>query len=122
MMVGMRQEMKRFLLSLLALAAFSFLPNSAHAVACYAACVDYTECDPGCRTCWGTCLACADLTTEFECTDFGSGAADACFWTGTDCQDLAAVPEIPVESRPFVLFGLVLVAAYFSRRYLPSTR
>lgn len=112
----MPPEMKLRLLSLIALAAISFFPRSAQGVACYAACSDYTECDPGCRTCWGSCLSCADLTSEFECTDFGSGSADACFWTGTECQDLASVPELPVEARPFLFFGLVLVAAYFTRR------
>lgn len=101
------------------LAALLFLPAVGWSASCGEECTQASDCThPACPVCIGVCVSCYALGDSFACSDPTTGASTACFWLGGtgDCTDIAAVPEVPKESRAWLLLGIALSTYWIGTR------
>jgi exosortase/archaeosortase family protein len=110
-------------LLLVCLALFSLYHRAALAACSTEICVTRVECDANsgdgnyssCKGCTyyssSECLGCADLVASGgdECDKPVTGNDAVCNWTGSACEDIPTVPELPTAWRGlFLLAGAIL--------------
>lgn len=89
-----------------------FLSSNASAT-CGDACDINTSCSGGgCGVCLeGFCTNCSAIGDSTNCADSGTGADVACNWSGSSCDNVPSVPELPSSRHRIWILALGILGS-----------